>query len=146
METIIVSACLLGDNVKYNGGNNYTEEIEKLKELYDIIPVCPEVFGGLKIPRDPSEIKGNSVVSNKGKNVTKEFIKGANDVINIVKYKKIKYAILKENSPSCGVHQIYDGNFKKKLILGQGITTQKLVELGVQVYSENEIDKLLVLE
>ena len=73
METIIVSACLLGENTKYNGGNNYDSRIEKLKEKYNIIPICPESFGGLKIPREPSEIQGSFVVSKSGKDVTSVF-------------------------------------------------------------------------
>ena len=85
METIIVSACLIGENTKYNGGNNYDPRVEKLKEKYNIVPICPESFGGLKSPRDPSEIVGSSVMSKSGKDVTREFNEGAHKVINIVK-------------------------------------------------------------
>ena len=69
METILVSACLLGDNCKYNGGNNYSKKVELLKERYNIVPICPEVFGGLKTPRVPSEIKDDSVINKNGKDV-----------------------------------------------------------------------------
>lgn len=143
MEKIIISACLLGDKCKYNGKDNYQKEIEELKQYYDIVPICPETMGGLQIPRDPSEIYKERVISKKGKDVTKNFIAGKNQVINIVKYLHIKKAILKENSPSCGSNFIYDGTFTNKLIPGSGITAKALKELGVIVYTEADIEKLV---
>lgn len=143
METIIVSACLLGDNVKYNGGNNYDSRIEKLKEVYDIIPICPETFGGMKRPREPSEIRNGTVISRSGKDVTKYFEEGANQVINIVNFKKIKKALLMDRSPSCGVNEIYNGTFSKRLIKGQGYTTQRLAEMGIRLFTMDQIDELI---
>ena len=143
MEVILVSACLLGENCKYNGGNNYHEKIELLKKKYDIIPICPEVLGGLSTPRSPSEIKNYRVINKDGLDVTKNFMLGRDKVINIVKYAKVKKALLKENSPSCGVNHIYDGKFSHTLINGEGITTNALRKLGIEIYSENDIEKLL---
>ena len=143
MEKIIVSACLLGDKCRYDGHSNYVPLIKELKEKYEIIVICPEVNGGLSIPRTSSEIKGDRVINQKGKDVTKYFNKGVDYVLQVVKYFNIKKAVLKEKSPSCGVHNIYDGNFNNKVIEGQGWLTRKLKTLGVEVYNENEIEDLL---
>lgn len=143
METILVSACLLGDNVKYNGGNNYDERIEKLKDYYDIVPICPEMFGGLTTPRIPSEIKGDSIINKEGKDVTFEFNKGAHKVINIVNFCHCKKAILMDRSPSCGVHKVYNGKFNGTLIDGMGYTAKLLKSKGIELYTIDEIDELL---
>lgn len=143
MEYILVSACLLGDNTKYNGLNNYTSDIHKLEEYAKFIKVCPEMDGGLSCPRNPSEIIKDKVVSNKGIDVTAEYNLGASRSLEMVKKYNIKYAVLKEKSPSCGVHQIYDGTFSGTKIPGMGVTTKLLVEAGVMVFSENEIDELV---
>ena len=143
MEKVLISACLIGENTKYNGKNNYVKDVEKLFPLCDLIIVCPEVMGGLKTPRAPSEIKDNKVINIKGTDVSKFFHNGASLVSYIAKENKVKYAVLKENSPSCGVHHIYDGTFSNNLIKGNGITTQELIKKGIQVFSEKEIDKLI---
>lgn len=143
MEKILVSACLLGDKCKYNGKDNYLKKIEELKQYYDIVPICPEVMGGLTTPRDPSEIFKDKVISSKGKNVTKQFNEGANLSVNIAKYLHIKKALLKENSPSCGKNNVYDGSFKGKLVNGEGITTKALKNLEITIYNEEEIDILI---
>lgn len=132
METILMSACLLGDKVKYNGKDNYSSLVEDIKLKYNIVPICPEVLGGLSIPRTPVELK-NGIPFNKDlKDFSKNFEVGANKVINIVKYLHIKKAILMERSPSCGVNKIYDGTFKNNLIDGKGYTTKKLESLNVE--------------
>ena len=95
MEKIIVSACLLGDKCRYDGHSNYVPLIKELKEKYEIIVICPEVNGGLSIPRTPSEIKGDRVINQKGKDVTKYFNKGVDYVLQVVKYFNIKKAVLK---------------------------------------------------
>lgn len=141
-EYILVSQCLLGENTKYNGGNNYIKEIDFLKGNYEIIPVCPEVMGGLSTPRNPSEILGNRVVSSAGVDVTKEFNKGAEIALELVKKYNIKIAVLKESSPSCGSQIIYDGTFQGKKIAGSGITTTLLKKHGVRIYSEKNIGEL----
>lgn len=144
MEKILVSACLIGDKVRYDGRGNYNPNIKYILENFDVIPFCPEVEGGLPIPRIPSEIKNGEVINKEGKNVTRNFVEGANKALNIVSYFNITTAILKENSPSCGVHNIHDGNFNNKLIEGEGITTKLLRQHGVKIISENEIEQFLI--
>ena len=146
MERILISACLVGDNVKYNGGNNKNPLIEKLLEKYELVPFCPEVEGGLSIPRHPSEQKGVEVFNDLGEDVSEAFYKGADLALNSCLFLKIKIAILKERSPSCGVHNVYDGSFSHKLIPGMGVTTALLKRKGITVYSEDEIPKLLDLD
>ncbi|MDD5933048.1 MAG: DUF523 domain-containing protein [Candidatus Onthovivens sp.] len=143
METILVSACLLGDNVKYDGKNNYDQRIEALKDKYDIVPICPEVFGGLKTPRTPSEIKNGDVIDRNGRNVTEYFQNGAHKVLNIVNYMHVKKAVLMDRSPSCGVHQIYNGRFNGTLINGLGVCAKLLKQNGVEIYTIDEIDQLI---
>ena len=146
MERILISACLVGDNVKYDGGNNKNPLIEKLLEKYELVPFCPEVEGGLPIPRHPSEQRGEQVVNDKEEDVTDEFNRGADLALNICLYLKIKKAILKERSPSCGVHAIYDGTFSHKVIPGSGVTATLLKRKGIDVYNEDEIPMLLDLD
>lgn len=143
MEKILVSACLLGDKCKYNGKDNYIKEIEELKLYYEIIPICPEMMGGLKCPRDPSEIYKNRVISIKNKDVTHQFNEGKRQVLNIVNYVHIRKALLKENSPSCGINFVYDGTFSNKLVSKSGVTAQALKELGLELYNENQIQDLI---
>ena len=122
MEKILISACLVGDKVKYDGHSNYNEKIKLLLEKYELVPFCPEVEGGLTTPRKPSERVKDRVKMVDGKDVTRNFMSGADLALNICLYLGIKVAILKENSPSCGSHKIYDGTFSKKLIDGEGVT------------------------
>ena len=143
MERILISACLVGDNVKYNGGNSKSPLIDKLLEKYELIPFCPEVEGGLKTPRSPSEIKDGRVINQEGQDVTMAFERGAELAFNICLFLKIKKVILKERSPSCGSNEIYDGSFSHKVISGMGITARYLKEKGIEVYTENDIDSLL---
>ena len=143
MEKILISACLIGDKCKYDGHTNYTPEYQKLLEKYELVPFCPEVEGGLPTPRKPSERKGDRVINNAGKDVTKQFQVGAEKALNICRYLNIKIAVLKENSPSCGSKKIYDGNFKNKLIKGEGVTTELLRKNGITVYTESQIEELL---
>ena len=143
MEKILISACLVGDNVKYNGGNNKSPLIDKLLEKYELIPFCPEVEGGLPTPRHPSERRGDSVINDIDEDVTDNFYRGAELAFNICLYLKIKKVILKEKSPSCGSKIIYDGSFSHKEIPGMGVTAEYLKEKGIEVYSEDDIDSLL---
>ncbi len=143
MDKILVSSCLLGNNTKYNGDNNYNSKIELLKKKYIIIPICPEVMGGLSIPRYPSEVKGDRVITNKGRDVTKEFELGARKVIDILNNNDIKFAVLKDGSPSCGISYIYDGSFSHTKIDNMGITARELAKRNIPLYSENDIEKLL---
>lgn len=143
MEKILISACLIGDKTKYDGHSNYHPLIKKLMEKYDLVPFCPEVEGGLPIPRLPNEIKDKKVIRQDGKDVTHQFYKGAELAWNICNYLSIKIAILKDGSPSCGSKQIYDGSFSHKKIPGQGITASYLKSKGLIIYSEDEIEKLI---
>lgn len=143
MEKILISACLIGDNVKYDGGNNKNEKIKLLLEKYELVPFCPEVEGGLSVPRKPSERVGDRVKMNNGRDVTKNFEHGAEMALNICLYLGIRIAILKERSPSCGSKKIHDGSFSNKLIDGEGVTTELLRKKGIKIISEEEIDTLL---
>lgn len=143
MQKILVSACLVGDKVNYKGQGKYVPDIERLKEKYELVLFCPEVEGGLPIPRLPNEIRGSQVLRSDGKNVTREFEKGANKALALCKYLGITKAVLKESSPSCGTHMIHDGYFQDKKIPGMGVTARLLKDHGIEVYSEEEIDKLL---
>lgn len=145
---ILISACLLGINCKYNGKNNLKENIIKKLGNKNIIPICPEQLGGLSTPRLPAEIKGGSgkdvlkgqakVVTNDETDVTEEFVKGAYETLKIAKKLGIKKAILKTRSPSCGLGEIYDGNFKGTLTEGSGVTTDLLKENKIKIYSEED--------
>ena len=107
-EKLLISACLLGRNCKYNGGNNYTPLVEELKARYELIPVCPEAFGGLKIPHEPSERVGDRVLSRSGEDVTAAFVRGAEKTAEIARRNGVRLAVLKERSPSCGCGAVYD--------------------------------------
>ena len=113
---ILVSACLLGQKCKYNGGDNFSPEIASLEKEHDIIPVCPEVAGGLPVPRIPCEIVAGEVIDRSGVSRDREFREGARKCLAIAQEKNIDLAILQSRSPSCGVGQIYDGTFSGRLI------------------------------
>jgi len=138
-EKILVSACLAGVNCKYNGKNNENKKIIELIKNKDVILVCPEQLGGLKTPRTPAERQGNKVVNKDNIDVTKEYQKGAQEVLDLAKKFNIKTAILKSKSPSCGKEKIYDGTFSNNLIDGNGITTELLEKNGIKVISSDEI-------
>ena len=130
---VLVSACLLGDNCKYSGGNNYSEEVMEYLKDYEIIPICPEQLGGLPTPRPASEIIGDKVINNEGTDVTSNYQNGAEEALKIAKLLGIKKALLKAKSPSCGNGKIYDGTFSGTLIDGDGITTKLLKENNIEV-------------
>ena len=133
---IMVSACLLGDNVKYNGKNNKNDDLIEFLKNYEIVKVCPEVLGGLSIPRKPAEIKERRVFTIDNYDVTDNFISGAEKTLKIARQNNIKVAILKKNSPSCGSNRVYDGTFSKTLIDGDGITVKLLKENGITILDE----------
>ena len=136
---IAVSACLLGDNCKYNGGNNYSEKVADYVKGHDIIPVCPEILGGLPTPRKPSEIVNGIVKHKDGSSVDAEFRKGAELALNKVITNGVDLVILQSRSPSCGVKQIYDGTFSGTLIPGQGIFTKLLKENNIRVLDVSDL-------
>ena len=141
-EKILVSACFIHEGYKYDGGANINEKIVKLSEKYEFILVCPEVFGGLPTPRYPSEIIGQKVVNNVGEDVTNAFVSGANKALELAKKYHIKKAILKYKSPSCGKGMIYDGTFSHQTVAGNGVAAQLLMDNGIEVYTELEVDNL----
>lgn len=143
---IAVSACLLGENCKYNGGNNKNDDVIKLAERHTLIPICPECFAGLTIPRVPSEIKGGRVYSKDGKDITEEFYDGAEKALYVAEESGCQLAVLKERSPSCGFGKIYDGSFTGTLTDGNGIAAQMLYDHGIVIIGESRIDKIKMYE
>ncbi|MDI6706698.1 MAG: DUF523 domain-containing protein [Bacillota bacterium] len=134
----IVSACLCGVNCKYSGGNNFNPKIYKEMLSGKLLPVCPELLGGLGIPRSPCEISEGKVINKEGNDVTQNFIEGAEKTLEIAKIVGAERAILKQRSPSCGNGKIYDGSFCGRLIEGYGITAKILKDNGIEVISEEE--------
>lgn len=127
---IMVSACLAGENCKYNGGSNRNEKILKLMADNEVITVCPEQMGGLPTPRVPSEIRDGKVTTSDGRIVDDEFRTGAAKCLKIAIHEQPDLLVLQSRSPSCGVKQRYDGTFTGTLVDGAGVTAQLLMENG----------------
>jgi len=142
-QNILVSACLLGENCRYDGKNCYNDYIHKLEEKYNIIPACAEMLGGLPCPRLPSENKDGKIINTANEDVSNEFILGAKKVLEIYKNNNCIFAVLKSKSPSCGYGKIYDGTFSGNLIDGNGVTAQLLLDNNIKVYTDKEIEKLI---
>lgn len=140
---ILISSCLMGINCRYNGESEIVKELEELKNKYNLIPVCPEIYGGLKTPRNPAERVKHKVLTNSGEDVTANYVKGAEEILKLAKFYDCKYAILKERSPSCGFGRIYDGTFSKTTIDGNGVTADLLAKNGVKIIGESKIAELL---
>lgn len=140
MVKILVSACLLGCNCKYNGGNNKNDAVLKFLEGKEVIPVCPEVLGGLPVPRTPVELVDGVAWTKDGRNVDKNFKRGVELTLQEIKDEDIDFAILQSRSPTCGVKEIYDGTFSGKLIRGQGMLAKALTEKGVLVKDAGEFE------
>ncbi len=136
---VAVSACLLGKNCKYNGGNNYSEKVAKFLEGHEVLPICPEVFGGLPVPRDPAEIVCGVVKHKDGSSVDKEFRKGAEIALNKVIEFGAELVILQSRSPSCGLNSIYDGTFSGRTIPGQGVFAELLKEKNIKAIDVADI-------
>lgn len=138
---IMVSACLLGRKCKYSGGSNLNENVVDFADRNgaELIEICPEVMGGLPVPRTPSEIKDGRVISADGRDVDREFRKGAEKSLEIARREKPDLVILKSGSPSCGLHEIYDGTFSGVRIPGSGVTADLLVRNGFRVVDERQI-------
>ena len=145
MEKLLISACLAGENCKYSGGNNFIGEtaLASLGDKYELVSACPEVMGGLSVPRIPCERIGARVMNERGEDVTAQFKAGAELTADICERQGVKKALLKEKSPSCGSGRIYDGTFSHTVIAGDGVTAQRLRALGIALYGESEIEKLL---
>ncbi len=136
---IMVSACLMGENCKYNGGNNLSEKVLEYIKGHEVISVCPEVMGGLPTPRIPAEIVDGIVTAKDGRNVDKEFRTGAEKALQIAKENQVDLVILQSRSPSCGSKQIYDGTFSGKRIDGQGVFARMLMENGFQIIDVEDL-------
>lgn len=155
MENILISACLMGVQCRYDGKCQEIAAFErilpKLMERYHLIPVCPEIMGGLPTPRIPSEQVRDGqdsdkvrVVSKTGSDVTPQFEKGALQVCRLAERYRCRYAILKERSPSCGSGQIYDGTFSRTLVDGDGVAAKALKCMGLTVLSETTCQERLL--
>lgn len=142
---IAVSACLLGENCKYNGGNNYSEKVAEFVKDHEVVAVCPEVMGGLSTPRESSEIVDGVVRHKDGVSVDEEFRKGAESALKKVLDNGVELVILQSRSPSCGVKEIYDGTFSGKLIPGQGVFAKLLSENNIRVLDVSELSNTMVL-
>ena len=131
IEGIILN--LLGENCKYSGGNNYSEKAAAFVQGHEVIPVCPEVLGGLSVPRTPAEIVNGEVVTKDGVSVDAAFRAGAARALAIAKENGVELAILQPRSPSCGAAEVYDGTFTGREIPGQGVFAALLRENGIPV-------------
>lgn len=140
---LAVSACLLGQNCKYNGSNNFNKEVLSLSQKYELIPICPESLGGLKIPRVPAERVGDKVMLKDGTDVTENFKNGAEISLDTALKNGCKMAVLKARSPSCGVGLIYNGKFNGALIDGNGVTAELFKKNGILLFTEEDIKGLL---
>lgn len=136
---ILVSACLLGKNCKYNGGNNLNQGVLEFIEGQEVIGVCPEQLGGLSTPRLPAEIVAGLVTNKEGVSVDNEFRKGAQEALAVALENKVDLAILQSRSPSCGVKEIYDGSFSGKKIKGQGVFAKLLSARGIKVLDAEDV-------
>lgn len=136
---ILVSACLLGKNCKYNGGNNLNQGVLDFVEGHEVIGVCPEQLGGLSTPRLPAEIVDGVVTNKEGVSVDAEFRKGAQAALAAALENKVDLAILQSRSPSCGVKEIYDGSFSDKKIKGQGVFAKLLSAHGIKVLDAEDV-------
>ncbi|ACZ12919.1 DUF523 domain-containing protein [Sulfurospirillum deleyianum] len=142
---ILISACLMGENVKYDGGNNalHVKRVAQWQEEGVLVALCPEVLGGLSIPRLPSEVVYGSfrVVNSAGEEVTDAFEKGALEALRIAKEEGAVMAILKARSPSCGKGVIYDGTFSHTKVNDSGVACKALQSAGIAVFSEEELEE-----
>lgn len=140
---VLISACLLGVKCRYDGKEKGFAKLKKLPEGINFIPVCPEQLGGLPTPRPPAERRGEKVINSAGKDVTENFLRGAEEALGIAKLFRCEYAVLKEKSPSCGTGLIYDGSFGKNLIVGMGLTAELLSQNGIDVMGESQFEDFL---
>lgn len=141
-KAILVSACLLGVCCRYDGESKPCADVIKLREKYTLVPICPEVDGGLPTPRIPSERVGDRVLMRDGRDVTENYRSGAEQALRKAEAFGCGYAILKARSPSCGKGRIYDGSFSGKLTERDGVTAELLQKCGIVVLTEEELEKL----
>ena len=142
-EKLLISACLLGIDCKYDGGNNRHPLAERLREKYDLVPVCPETWGGLAAPRPPAERVGDRILDREGRDLTDAFQRGARRALETARENGCRRAVLKERSPSCGAGRIYDGTFTGATVPGDGVAAALLRAEGLLLCGESEIEGLL---
>ena len=136
---ILVSACLLGENCKYNGGNNYNPAVMEFVKGREILPICPEMMAGLGCPRIPMEIVNGVLTDREGNNVDAAMRKAVADALQMLQGEEIQCAVLQSRSPSCGVNEIYDGSFSGKRIYGSGVFAQALKDAGYRVVDAEDL-------
>ena len=136
---ILVSACLLGTPCRYDGSGKADARLLKLGAKRQLIPVCPELLGGLPTPRPPAERVGARILDKSGADVTDAYLRGAQETLRLARLLGCKTAILKARSPSCGHGRIYDGSFSGTLIPGSGVTAELLAKNGIRVFTEDEL-------
>jgi uncharacterized protein YbbK (DUF523 family) len=141
MPKIIVSACLLGENCKYSGGNNYDAKVVEFVQGREVIRVCPEVLAGLGIPRTPMEIVSGVLIDRNGNCIDGPVRQAVAQILEQIKDEDIECAILKSRSPTCGVHQVYDGTFSGKVVPGSGVLAQALKDAGYIVLDNEDMEK-----
>lgn len=152
MERILVSACLLGRRVRFDGGSKRSDDAQLAawREEGRLVPFCPEVEGGLPVPRPPAEIEGGAggaavlagaarVLTPTGQDVTGAFLAGARAALAAAKAAGVRMAILKDGSPSCGALRLHDGTFRGRTVAGQGVTAALLSRHGIRVFTETQI-------
>lgn len=141
-QLILVSSCLIGQNCKWDGTNNFKIDVFNFLKDYNYIDVCPEKLGGLSTPRLPSEILGDKIINSENQEVTKQFKQGASLTLDIAEKYNIHYALFKAKSPSCGNKEVYDGSFTHQLVKRAGISALALQNAKIEVYNENELEQL----
>lgn len=139
---VLVSLCLLGAACRYDGRDNGID-LAGLMGRAELIPICPEQLGGLPTPRASAERRGDDVVTREGGDVTAAFERGAAQVALLARRFGARYALLKARSPSCGVHEIYDGSFTGRRVPGMGVAAARLQAMGIGLYDEHHLDDLI---
>ena len=139
MTKVLVSGCLLGENCKYNGGNNYNPRVVEFLKGKEVISICPEIMAGMGCPRNPIEIVDGVLTDCHGKNVDSLIRKSVMEIMERIRDEEIQCAILQSRSPTCGVNQVYDGTFSGKLIPGSGVFAKSLMDAGYLVIDVEDI-------
>ena len=136
---ILVSACLMGRNCKYNGGNNFDPRVEEFARGREVLPVCPEELAGLGIPRVPMEIVNGVLINKDGVNIDAQVRQAVQTILDRIRDQEIECAVLKSRSPTCGVKEVYDGTFSGTRISGMGVLAQALKDAGYRVIDAEDL-------
>lgn len=144
-KVVLISACLMGVSCRYNGTGGSLDQIDELMRLAHLVPVCPEILGGLPTPRPPAERREGRVITCEGGDVTGAYLRGAQQCLHLARLYGATCALMKERSPSCGAGEIYDGTFTHTRIPGDGTASELLKANGIAVYGESRIGELMDL-